>query len=79
MANEIRELHSSNKTKHSHKDTSRSRNKRAKEVTLCLGGDYSVTRDTMTNYLYLDLGGNNRIHNLNAQVFDCDDIEVSYG
>ena len=71
MADEIRELHSSNKTKHSHKDTKHTRNKRAKEVTLCLGGDYSLTNPAER------LGNsNNYVYNFNAEVFDCDDIMV---
>lgn len=68
MADELRELHRSNKTKHGHKDTKGSRNKRAKEVTLCLG---NVNYDPSNN-----LGSDNYIFNFNSEVFDCDDIEV---
>lgn len=71
VADEIRELHSSNKTKHSHKDTKHTRNKKAREVTLCLGGDLSFT-----NPPGQEVGNRNYVFNFNSEVFCCDDITV---
>lgn len=72
VVDEIRELHSSNKTKNGYKNTARTRNKKATTVTLCLGGDYSLTYPSGQQ-----LGDSlNYVYNVNAEVFDCDDITV---
>ena len=68
-----RELHSSNKTKHSHKD-GKDQRKKAKVVTLCLGGAFAfgVADDDIT-----PPGGRHFSFDLNSEVFDCNDISVS--